>query len=260
MAAGRAAAAARGRRAIRVTGEKFVEPWLERGIGPRPHFFEVDFGLPPADAPGEEAEAAYPPLVIRDEAVEVRISGRIDRVDLAELPDGEVGFWIIDYKTGRSSHYTSTDLAEFRRLQLTLYALAVQEVLLAGQPARPLGLAYWLVAEAGPKVVLPSRNQLLWLDETQRWRAVREQLQALGRDPGAQHPQRRLSACSRAASTAPRPAISARFAGSRRPGRCKRNGRCHCRWLARRRTRARMGTPGGGDNSSRVQIMGIQPE
>ena len=150
---------------------KFLEPWQGRGVGPRPHFFEVDFGLPAAD--GQEPRA---PLVLRADGVEVRVSGRIDRVDLAELPGG-VGFWVIDYKTGRSSHYTGPDLAEFRRLQLTLYALAVEEVLLAGTGARPLGLAYWLVTEAGPKVVLPARNQTLWLDEDGRWRAVREQLQ-----------------------------------------------------------------------------------
>jgi RecB family exonuclease len=107
----------------------------------------------------------------------VRVSGRIDRVDVAELADG-VGFWIIDYKTGRSSHYTGTDLAEYRRLQLTLYALAVEEVLLKGRNARPLGLAYWLVGEGGPKVALPaSRNQVQWLDEAGRWRAVRAQLE-----------------------------------------------------------------------------------
>ncbi len=109
--------------------------------------------------------------------MEVRVSGRIDRVDVAEL-EGGVGFWIIDYKTGRSGSYTGTDLAAFRRLQLTLYALAVEEVLLAGREARPLGLAYWLVTDTGPKVALPARNQLVWLDEAKHWREVRESLQA----------------------------------------------------------------------------------
>jgi ATP-dependent helicase/DNAse subunit B len=151
--------------------QKFLKPWQERGVVPRPHFFEVDFGLPRA-----EGEIPYEPLIIRANGVEVRVSGRVDRVDLAELADG-VGFWVIDYKTGRSTHYTSTDLAEYRRLQLTLYALAVEEVLLVERPARPLGLAYWLVGEGGPKVALPMRNQVLWLDETDRWRKVREQLQ-----------------------------------------------------------------------------------
>jgi len=89
----------------------------------------VDFGLPSAD--GEPP----PELIVNVGGLEVRISGRIDRVDQATLPDGSVGFWIIDYKTGRAEHYTGRDLEDFRRLQLTLYALAVQEILLA----RPLG-------------------------------------------------------------------------------------------------------------------------
>jgi hypothetical protein len=166
-----------GERLLRAAGRygdhwrRFLEPWRERGVAPAPHLFEVEFGLP-----GGEGQP-HGPLVLRTTEVEVRISGRIDRVDLTPLESGEVGFWIIDYKTGRSEHYTGADLSQFRKLQLTLYALAVEEVLLAGQSARPLGLAYWMVSESGPKVVLPgSRNQTLWLEETHRWRAVREQL------------------------------------------------------------------------------------
>ncbi len=150
---------------------KFVKPW-DGSPTPRPHFFEADFGLPTPDG---AAGAAAPPLLVRIDDVEVRVSGRIDRVDLTELPDG-VGFWIIDYKTGRSTHYTGVALAEYRRLQLTLYALAVEEVLLAGRSARPLGLAYWLVGEAGPKIALPGRSALQWLEDGRLWRTVREQL------------------------------------------------------------------------------------
>jgi ATP-dependent helicase/DNAse subunit B len=150
----------------------FVDPWLEQELAPQPYRFEVDFGLP-----ASEGMTPADPLIIRSGDVEVRISGRIDRVDTARLPDG-IGFWIIDYKTGRSGHYTSKDLSEFRRLQLTLYAMAAEEVILVGQRARPLGLAYWLVTENGPKVVLPTRDEVLWLEETNRWREIREQLQA----------------------------------------------------------------------------------
>jgi ATP-dependent helicase/DNAse subunit B len=150
---------------------EFVEPWLPLEAAPQPYRFEVDFGLPSSDGSPPAG-----PLVIRAHGLEVRISGRIDRIDTAQLPDG-VGFWIIDYKTGHSGHYTSPDLQKFRRLQLTLYALAVEQVLLAGQQARPLGLAYWLVTEKGPKVVLPSKGQLVWFHETDRWREIREQLQ-----------------------------------------------------------------------------------
>ncbi len=149
---------------------KFVKPW-DGVAAPLPHLFEEDFGLPtPNGQPGPHGA-----LVLRFDDVELRVSGRIDRVDVAELPDG-VGFWVIDYKTGRPERYTGTALAEFKRLQLTLYALAVEEVLLAGRPARPLGLAYWLVGADGPKVALPGRATLAWLEDGRRWGEVREQL------------------------------------------------------------------------------------
>ncbi|HJT77652.1 MAG TPA: PD-(D/E)XK nuclease family protein, partial [Gemmataceae bacterium] len=150
--------------------QEFLDPWRPAGVAPRPWLFEVDFGLPATNG-----EAAAGPLVIRHGDSEVRVSGRIDRVDVAEVAGG-TGFWIIDYKTGRSQHYTGTDLRAFRRLQLTLYALAVEQVLLVGQQARPLGLAYWLVSEAGPKVVLPGRGPLTWYQKEEQWHEVRGQL------------------------------------------------------------------------------------
>src|SRR5262249_54071361 len=70
----------------RVHWQKFLAAWLPRQLRPEPEFFEVGFGLPPAA--GEEMAA---PLVIRIDEVEVRISGRIDRVDTAALPDGSTG-------------------------------------------------------------------------------------------------------------------------------------------------------------------------
>ncbi|HEV3259373.1 MAG TPA: PD-(D/E)XK nuclease family protein [Gemmataceae bacterium] len=150
--------------------EKFLKPWLAQSVAPRPHLFEVAFGMPAGDG-----EVPVGPLVIAVDGVEVRIRGRIDRVDVADLPDG-TGFWIIDYKTGRSGHYTAADLQNFQRLQLTLYALAVEQVLLADRNARPLGLAYWLVSDTGVKVALPAKDQIVWLNETEGWRTVRERL------------------------------------------------------------------------------------
>jgi ATP-dependent helicase/DNAse subunit B len=166
-----------GRRLVRLAGryrvhwERFVKPWLERHVEPRPHFFEVDFGLPSPD--GKQPASA---LTIKIGDVQISVSGRIDRVDVAQLPDG-VGFWILDYKTGRASHYTSADLANFHRLQLTLYAMAVEQVLLAEHGARPLGMAYWLVADTGVKVVMPPGGVFEWYEQPERWHEVREQLE-----------------------------------------------------------------------------------
>ena len=97
-------------------------------------------------------------------------------MDLVELED-EVGFWIIDYKTGRSSRYSSAELVRFDKLQLPLYALAVEKMILPGKKARPLGLAYWLVTDTGPKSVMPGRKPLAWLSDPEQWRTFRGQLE-----------------------------------------------------------------------------------
>ncbi|MFO0877063.1 MAG: PD-(D/E)XK nuclease family protein [Gemmataceae bacterium] len=148
---------------------KFLEPWTQLGIQPQPSHFEVDFGLPGSDSSGNL------PLVLCHEGIEVRLGGRIDRVDVAEWND-EMVFWVIDYKTGRASNYVSSELAAFHKLQLTLYALAVAEVLYQGRKARPLGLFYWMVSDGGPKLALPPRNKAAWLEQREIWEAVRQQL------------------------------------------------------------------------------------
>src|SRR5262249_30134510 len=92
-------------------------------------------------------------------------------------------FWIVDYKTGRSTNYSAASLKTFQRLQLTLYALAAEQVLFAGRPARPLGLAYWLATATGPKVVLPSgRPPHGWCRSADEWAKVRRLLEGLVTD------------------------------------------------------------------------------
>ncbi len=156
--------------------QRFMQEWQAVQAVPQPYNFELDVGLRSADL---DPEAIYfeLPLLIKQGDLRCRIGGRIDRIDVAELPDGK-GFWILDYKTGRSSHYTARGLEDFSRLQLTLYALAVQRVVFAGEPSRPLGLAYWLVTDTGPKRVLPSgRNGLNWYTDPQAWEKFRDRLE-----------------------------------------------------------------------------------
>jgi RecB family exonuclease len=148
--------------------DKFRKPWNELAAAPRPHAFEVDFGL-------GGAAPATGPLVIRHETIEVRIGGRIDRIDITDFEDGTVGFWLIDYKTGRSGYYSGTALAAMEKLQLTLYALAVERLLIRN--GRPLGLAYWMVTEAGYKPALPGRSTTSWLTDADAWPQFRERLE-----------------------------------------------------------------------------------
>ena len=157
--------------------QAFVDTWRKLDVIPRPWSFEHDFGLPPV-APDPAQPDAVPALVIEVGGVRVHIGGRIDRVDVAELVEGK-GFWVIDYKTGRAANYSAAELQRMERLQLPLYALAVEKVLLAGSPARPLGLAYWLVTDTGPKPVLPAGRQAhAWFSDPGHWRKFRARLEA----------------------------------------------------------------------------------
>jgi ATP-dependent helicase/DNAse subunit B len=149
---------------------EFRKPWREKNFTPKPFRFEADFGVP-----GEKVDEA---LTISVGGIDVRIGGRIDRVDVADL-EGTQGFWVIDYKTGRASNYQASQVERFEKLQLPLYALAVERVLLKDRPARPLGLAYWLVTDSGPKGMLPSgkRSVLSWFSDPAKWERFRTQLE-----------------------------------------------------------------------------------
>ena len=152
----------------------YLSDWHEEHVALRPELFEVDFGFGPADAPG-----ARGPLVIRDGDSEVRIGGRIDRVDVADITGDNVGFWIIDYKTGRKTSYVASQLESLEKLQLPLYALAVQKVFYDGKPARPLGLAYWLVTDDGAKKMMPRKGKFTaWLRDPAAWEEYRKLLEA----------------------------------------------------------------------------------
>lgn len=155
----------------------YLGEWHKEKLDLAPALFEADFGLDPGDG-----SPVLPPLVIKVGDEEVRIGGRIDRVDVADLPDGTKGFWVIDYKTGRGKNYTAGQLLSLEKLQLPLYALAVQQVFFAGQAARPLGLTYWLVTDDGAKRMLPAGRAKAvttdWMRDPAAWETYRLQLEA----------------------------------------------------------------------------------
>ncbi len=80
----------------------------------QPSFFELAFGYSgnfPMDVHSQKQ-----PVIIRQNGKEIRLQGRIDRVDV--LPDG--GAMIIDYKTGLV-HSKVTDIVDGIHFQLPLY-------------------------------------------------------------------------------------------------------------------------------------------
>jgi ATP-dependent helicase/DNAse subunit B len=117
---------------------------------PVPRHFEVSFG----PVKNDEDEAAADPLSnpaayeLTCNGVTIRLSGRVDRIDIG-LIDGQVVFNVLDYKTTSSRHFRQQDILEGRMLQLPLYAMAVEELLLADQKAVPWHGGYWHIRDAG---------------------------------------------------------------------------------------------------------------
>jgi len=97
-----------------------------------PYRHEAPFGL-----------AGYPPLVVGGEGGGFRLRGWIDRVD--RTPDGRVR--VIDYKTAGPHAFTRQAIAQGKKLQLPLYALAARDALQLGQPVDGF---YWHVRHAEP--------------------------------------------------------------------------------------------------------------
>lgn len=85
----------------------------------------------------------HTPLVVRDAGDSFRLRGYIDRVD--RTSDGQLR--IIDYKTAGPSAFDKRAVADGKKLQLPLYALAARDALGLGQPVEGF---YWHVRSAEP--------------------------------------------------------------------------------------------------------------
>lgn len=89
----------------------------------KPSHFEVGFGR--AHATSDEPLTRSDPFALETESGTVLLSGRIDRIDLME---GRAR--IVDYKTSLPA--STKDVAEGVSLQLPLYAVALEEMLMRG--------------------------------------------------------------------------------------------------------------------------------
>jgi len=97
-----------------------------------PYLSEATFGL-----------QGQPALVVHDGEDSFSLRGFIDRVD--RTPDGRVR--VIDYKTAGPSTFNKHAVAEGKKLQLPLYALAARDALGLGEPVEGF---YWHVQHAEP--------------------------------------------------------------------------------------------------------------
>lgn len=95
-------------------------------------------------------DSEHPPLTLGGPDDGIDLQGRIDRVEVFRYPDGLVMFRVIDYKTGGCP--SRKDVETGQKLQLPLYAIAVERVLLAGEAAVAQDVGYWGLRGKGFKV------------------------------------------------------------------------------------------------------------
>ena len=118
--------------------EMFIDTEMNDRSAGRPRFFEVTFGRPHA---GEitDGALALPEVVLGEGPSEVRLVGRIDRIEVADV-DGEKLALAVDYKTGSAPHYS--EILNHLSLQIPIYVMALEE-----SGFRPAGGAHYCLKE-----------------------------------------------------------------------------------------------------------------
>ncbi|MGC3970751.1 MAG: PD-(D/E)XK nuclease family protein [Pirellulales bacterium] len=174
--------------AFRAIDEKLLRRWLskyreqhdkyDKTHGgdvdlPRPTHFEKSFGMPVRE--GDRVSKSEPlELKLDDESV--RITGRIDRIDVG-MAAGRAVFTIVDYKTGRAAGYSKDAVTSGRVLQLTLYAMAAQQLILRDEQAVPWQFGYWFIADSGfKKTLLLHQVEENLLKATDDWNTLRDDI------------------------------------------------------------------------------------
>ena len=125
----------------------YDQRWQDCQAPLRPAWFEVSFGHSTRRSGPLSTDRALE-LPAADGVI--RIAGRIDRIDTGTVA-GRTVFNVLDYKTGASTRYTRDALTTGTALQLPLYAMAAQELLLADEQAVPWRAGYWFLQKDGFK-------------------------------------------------------------------------------------------------------------
>jgi hypothetical protein len=121
----------------------------------QPTYYEVSFGeshpsaLQDLTTPVDGTQAASPPLILQTPAGQVRLAGRIDRIDVGRHGE-RVLLGVVDYKTGKTARGFSLEgLETGRQLQVAVYMLAAETVLLADANPLPWYADYWRIRQNG---------------------------------------------------------------------------------------------------------------
>jgi ATP-dependent helicase/nuclease subunit B len=114
---------------------------------PLPAFFEFRFGPPRSERrDDEDPHSTDEPFRLQLGNEEIRVTGRIDRVDVGKDGEGRTIFNVVDYKTGKRPSLTTDKMESGERLQPPLYVMAAQVLLFGADNAHPLWAGYWSMA------------------------------------------------------------------------------------------------------------------
>lgn len=122
--------------------QQYDARWKDCTTPPSPQHFEVSFGL---ERISEDPLSTLEPLVLQAHGESFKVGGRIDRIDLGQVA-GELIFNVLDYKTGQIPGAQFKTLIDKDALQLPLYVLATEDVLLGSQAAVAFAAGYWTLS------------------------------------------------------------------------------------------------------------------
>ncbi|MFM7163171.1 MAG: PD-(D/E)XK nuclease family protein, partial [Planctomycetaceae bacterium] len=145
---------------------------------PQPVHFEAAFGAS-RSLPEGSTDSPIDPEILRGPAGEVRLTGRIDRIDVGRI-GGRPVYLVVDYKSGQKQSLKRKDISTGLNLQLPIYALAARR--LAGMPpdAEPVQAIFWYLRSGGsmPGLKGPEqgRSKTVSLLRESDWTAIAAQL------------------------------------------------------------------------------------
>ncbi|HZZ70624.1 MAG TPA: PD-(D/E)XK nuclease family protein [Pirellulales bacterium] len=145
--------------------------------GFKPTHFEYAFG-PRVGGDDVDQQSLPAPYELRYGKEVIKLSGRVDRIDIGRV-GGQTVFNLIDYKSGGSRALKVEEVEAGYALQLPLYALVAQEILLADRAASPWLIGYWFIQEKGFDAKKSIRAGSLageTLAPSEVWTALRKQI------------------------------------------------------------------------------------
>lgn len=134
--------------------DHYQKMWHDFEEPPRPKHFEVRFGPGSRDSEGHEsALSTNEPFSLEvplpgGEVEAVRFTGQIDRLDVGRI-DATTVFNVIDYKSSAKQTVKLEKLEAGTQLQLPLYALAAEDLLMREQQGLAWEAGYWRVQGDG---------------------------------------------------------------------------------------------------------------